>query len=286
MVVRLNFDEVVILEKENLVLATAAEVEALESKLWIKFPSGYREYMERLGEGCLGGTFVRIYPPWRIEQDLHSWRQRISRYWCWDQSAELLPKERALECVVLGDTGGGDELIFHPCRPDRLFALPHGQEVALEAGGDLLEAIEWMCSSGELAEPFEERELEPFDTRKYEPHKVVVDPDGESLEDIMEMGKRWVERHSAREFKDVHKIQEVDRRIVERKLGRELGSDELQMELVFEAIVLGDHLGYNEGCLLKYSVIDSRSSTKLGELCINHSGDPHSSRRHFYVSES
>jgi hypothetical protein len=48
-----------------LVRATAADVDALASRLWITFPSGYREYVTRLGEGTLGGSFVRIYPPWR-----------------------------------------------------------------------------------------------------------------------------------------------------------------------------------------------------------------------------
>ena len=53
-----------------LVLATAAEVDELSSRLWITFPSGYLEYVTRLGEGVLGGSFVRIYPPWRIEKEL------------------------------------------------------------------------------------------------------------------------------------------------------------------------------------------------------------------------
>ena len=48
-----------------LVLATAADVDALASRLWIAVPSGYREYVTRVGEGVLGGSFVRIYPPWR-----------------------------------------------------------------------------------------------------------------------------------------------------------------------------------------------------------------------------
>ena len=57
-----------------LVLATQADVDALEAKLWIRFPEGYREYVTRLGEGVLGGTMVRIYPPWRIEKELSRWR--------------------------------------------------------------------------------------------------------------------------------------------------------------------------------------------------------------------
>ena len=129
-----------------LVLATQAEVDALEAKLWIRFPEGYREYITRLGEGVLGGTMVRIYPPWRIEKELSRWRARIKKYWFWDEGKELLPRERALECVVLGDTVNGDELIFHPGRPDRLFVLPHESENVFDPGRDVLEAVEWICA--------------------------------------------------------------------------------------------------------------------------------------------
>jgi hypothetical protein len=31
------------------VLATQADVDALEAKLWIRFPEGYRDYVTRLG---------------------------------------------------------------------------------------------------------------------------------------------------------------------------------------------------------------------------------------------
>jgi len=41
------------------------------------------------------------------------WRDRIKKYWVWDKGTDLLPKARALECVIVGDTGNGDELVFH-----------------------------------------------------------------------------------------------------------------------------------------------------------------------------
>ena len=148
-----------------LVLATADDVDDLASRFWITVPPGYREYVTRLGEGVLGGSLVRIYPPWRIEKELPEWRRRISKYWFWDEGREVLPKERAAECVIVGDTLNGDELLFHPNRPSRLFVLPHDSGQVFDAGGDLLAAVEWMCASGELVEPFDERNFEPFDSR-------------------------------------------------------------------------------------------------------------------------
>lgn len=99
---------------EPLVLATPADVDGLESRLWIAFPEGYRDYVTRLGEGILGGSFIRIYPPWRIENEIAEWRRRINKYWFWDEGRHVLPKECALECVIIGDTRSGDEIVFHP----------------------------------------------------------------------------------------------------------------------------------------------------------------------------
>ena len=39
-----------------LVLSTPAEVDAAEAHLGIRFPTGYREYVTKFGEGVLGGN--------------------------------------------------------------------------------------------------------------------------------------------------------------------------------------------------------------------------------------
>ena len=148
-----------------LVLATEAEVDALEASLGFPFPAGYREYVTTLGEGVLGGTFVRVYAPWTVEKRLAPWRERIDAYWFWDDGAKLLTKERALESIVLADTLNGDELLFHPDEPGRLLVLPIESEKIFVAGSTLLEAVEWMCSSGKLTRRFAERRFEPFDAR-------------------------------------------------------------------------------------------------------------------------
>lgn len=137
--------------REPLVLVTQADIEGLESRLWITFPEGYRDYLTRLGEGVLG-SFVRIYPAWRVENELAGWRRRIAKYWFWDEGRDVLPKERAMECVIVGDTVNGDEIVFHPSRRDHLFVLPRDDERIFDAGADLLAAVEWVCGSGQLVE--------------------------------------------------------------------------------------------------------------------------------------
>ncbi|MFG1794834.1 hypothetical protein [Nocardia sp. NPDC049149] len=74
---------------------------------------------------------------------------------------DLLPKDRAVECVVIGDNADGDQLVFHPCRPQRLFILPRDDEEVVEAGTDLLTAVDTL----RLDDPLDELTFEPWDSR-------------------------------------------------------------------------------------------------------------------------
>ena len=142
-----------------------ADVASAEAALSTRFPSGYREFITQHGRGILGGL-VRITTPSEIVAGARSageWRKRIEEYWFWDNSAELLPKAHALGCVVIADTVGGDELIFHPSEPDRLYVLAHDFDEAYLASTTGLEAaVDWFFTSGKLDEPFEDDSFEPY----------------------------------------------------------------------------------------------------------------------------
>ena len=240
------------------VLAKQKDVDSLESELWIQFPPGYRDYVTQLGEGILG-TLVRIYPPWRIDKELNEWRRRIDKYWFWDKGRKLLPKARALECVIVGDTSNGDELVFHPCRPGHMFVLPIDSEKIFDAGADLLEAVNWMCSSGKLVSPCSERDFKPFDSRVETSNAAagdekVVDPPGESLDEIATLAKRWGDRHN------VLKIARKDL-----KVGMKPGE---QAELLGLAIAFQGKYHYGRGCVGRFQVTD-RSGLDLGMIFWN-----------------
>jgi hypothetical protein len=161
------FDNVTVVGRP-LILSPPAEVDAAEAQLGIRFPTGYREFVTRFGEGVLGGSYVRIYPPRRIlsgENCLAEWRQRIAAYWFWDGGRDVLTKQQALESVIIGDTADGDELIVHPDNPERVYVLPRDSDDIHVAGDGLPAAIEWLCGSGTLTQPFTERNFEPFDSR-------------------------------------------------------------------------------------------------------------------------
>ncbi len=70
-----------------LILSTDAEVDAAEAQLGMRFWTGYRQYVTQFGEGVLGGSCIRIYPPRRIlmaANNLLEWRQRIDDYCFWE----------------------------------------------------------------------------------------------------------------------------------------------------------------------------------------------------------
>ncbi|STQ89548.1 SMI1/KNR4 family protein [Iodobacter fluviatilis] len=163
------FDKISLInDAAKLFLSSESEVDEAEVKLGICFPSGYREYVTRFGEGILGGTYVRIYPPHRILSGINNneeWRQRIMQYWFWDNGRDTLSKETALESIIIGDTYDGDELIVHASHPERIHVLPRYSEDIHIAGNGLAEAMEWLCSSGVLTEAFDDRIFEPFDSR-------------------------------------------------------------------------------------------------------------------------
>ncbi len=145
--------------------ANAADVDALEKQLGIAFPPGYREFIGRFGEGELAGH-IRVYPPYQIldgDNCLSEWRKRIDEYWLWDEGREVLPKAKALECVIVADTLEGDEVIFHPSDPDKLYVLPRDEEQVYVADGGMWGALEWLLGAGVLGEAIDERSFEPFD---------------------------------------------------------------------------------------------------------------------------
>ncbi|MEO0842352.1 MAG: SMI1/KNR4 family protein [Cyanobacteria bacterium J06641_2] len=152
-----------------LFLSSSSDVDKTQTQLGIKFPVGYREYVTELGEGTLGGNYIRIYPPMRIlsgMNNIYEWRERIVEYWFWDESPDILTQTQASDCVIIGDTVNGDEIVVHPSNHERIYILPRDEEFIPFVDGGLFKALEWLCSSGVLTEPFAEREFNPFDSNE------------------------------------------------------------------------------------------------------------------------
>jgi hypothetical protein len=150
------------LMNEKLVLVPPAEVAQLEQQLGTKMPMGYQDFVATLGVGILNDT-VRVYTPRRIARELKDFQQRWDEYWFWDEGRDILSKEKALESIIIADTGNGDELIFHPSQPNKLYLLPRDSGQIFEPGSGLDEAIEWILHSGVLFGDVEEEDEEDED---------------------------------------------------------------------------------------------------------------------------
>ena len=149
---------------EGLRTATPSEVADTAARLGLTFPSGYAEYVTGLGEGTLSG-YLHIWLPGKVRDDLPEHRRRLSGHFFWDEDGPLTPA-RARETVILGDTMDGDDLVFHPDRPDDLFVLPRHKDRVYRVGPGLDAAIDWLCDSGVLTRPMTFRYFEPDGDRE------------------------------------------------------------------------------------------------------------------------
>ncbi|RAU19836.1 hypothetical protein DN062_01820 [Nitrincola tibetensis] len=131
---------------------TPEQVASAEETLGFKFPDGYSDFVTRLGEGSYS-NFVRVYLPSRIVEEHREFQDRWKQYFFWDKGHEVLTKEQIVESFIIADTVQGDELIFHPAQPNRLFVLPRYHDTVFVAGNGFPAAVDWLCKSGQLTDP-------------------------------------------------------------------------------------------------------------------------------------
>lgn len=153
------------LVSENLNAATAAMVKDAEARLGTRFPSGYKEYVTKFGAGVVSG-YVRIWTPDRIVAEYATNQTLWRDSFLWDEGEQALAHDRVLESIILGDTWDGDSIVFHPGNPSRIYVLPRHVSTIFAIGSNLLEALGWLCDSGELTDPIEFKYFETFNNRK------------------------------------------------------------------------------------------------------------------------
>ena len=156
------------------------DVDEGEKILNTRFPKEYRQFITKFGVGMIC-DYIRIYSPNRIlngQNNLNDWRKRIDEYWFWDNDDGKLPKSKALECIIFGDTTSNDELVFHPSNPDEILILPRDFDTSLSNDQGLSNTIEWLCSSGVLL-------FDTFGERYFEGVKKVK-------QELSDLGYGWL----------------------------------------------------------------------------------------------
>ncbi len=149
----------------KLTVVAPDEVKTVETSISVSFPDGYKEYVTTLGFGeyC---NFIRINMPSVILSDYKEYQNFLDEYWFWEMGEDLLPKEKAIESIKLGDTVDGDVIIFHPSNSNEIYVLPRHDDMLYKIGGNLYEAIDWLCverksETGFVGETHEKRYFVP-----------------------------------------------------------------------------------------------------------------------------
>ena len=108
----------------------ARSLDALEKSLGFPLPTGYRDYLTRLGVGRFSG-FLSVHPPAEVRENITFWRESradviidgmdVGMY-----SKAVLSPQRVREAIPFAHTDNGDEFVCTPSRGGTLFVIPRG----------------------------------------------------------------------------------------------------------------------------------------------------------------
>ncbi|HIK14135.1 MAG TPA: SMI1/KNR4 family protein [Leptolyngbyaceae cyanobacterium M33_DOE_097] len=104
------------------------ELVAVENQLGFLFPEDYRAFITTIGVGNAELGIRAFSPQLILDSMLSEAHDRLSEFWFWDESPNVLTQAQAIECVPFFDSYHGDDILFHPSDPNRWFILGHETE--------------------------------------------------------------------------------------------------------------------------------------------------------------
>ncbi len=146
----MDFDRIYFVSNK-LLLAEADDLLQLEQGLGVPLPLGYADFMQKLGVGTYC-DFLRVFSPDQILERYQDARERWRTSYFWDAGRDVLSKEQVLESIIFADTTDGDEIIFHPQMPDKLFVLPRHDDQIYWVHEVFMEPLNWDSVHGKMYE--------------------------------------------------------------------------------------------------------------------------------------
>ncbi len=141
---------------------THAEVEALQSALGLPLPVGYVEFITRFGEGLYCDFFRILSPKETLERALEVrrwWQER----WFFESPESLLTQEQAVSGFMIASSIDGDQIVFYPPQPEKLYILPrHSRDIQI-IRADFSDLHTWGTDDGST----HLRTFEPFNNRAH-----------------------------------------------------------------------------------------------------------------------
>ena len=170
------------------------------------------------------------------------WLFTVARLLYWITEGDIGSKTQAADWGTVHASGSWK---YHLQRAKELRACP--------AQYAMPETRQWL---GELTEPISTWDFDPFDsrvaTKRAQDADSLDDPEGESLDDIMEFGKRWAERHSMK------KLAKADL--------KNHAAKGCKTELLYEGILFAGKMPYDSGYTIAYRILDKASGLETGIL--------------------
>jgi hypothetical protein len=123
------------LVSRKLDLATEEEVDALERKWGFALPTGYREFITKVG-ACLYCDDLAIPGPKSLLKGPLTMGEVTGDYNPWEPADSGLTHEQIMELYSFGNTAGGDYVGLHPSQPKMIFFLPEGDDNVIRTNSD------------------------------------------------------------------------------------------------------------------------------------------------------
>jgi hypothetical protein len=109
-------------------------------------PVWYREFMTRLGEGNYCG-YVYVHSPSYVEDPSQRWKALRGNTGGFPWKDDLLTHEIVSQSIEIAHTLDGDEFVFYPTEPNKIYVLPRHNSNIYLAGSNLKEVLEWLFTS-------------------------------------------------------------------------------------------------------------------------------------------
>jgi hypothetical protein len=145
------FDEVQVIST-HIQPIPLSEVERVEHLLGVQLPEGYIAFITRFGVGRYCDLF-RIYAPNQILEEYTKHRDfwkvwyytdtEGKQHWFFEGSEALLNESQLQESIIVGDSVDGDELVFYPAQPDRIYVLPRHSDRISWVKADFSDLHHW-----------------------------------------------------------------------------------------------------------------------------------------------
>jgi len=143
----------------RLVTIPESHVVALEQILGIPLPHGYYTFMTTLGLGIYCDV-VALFPP---EQILAEYTEEVDGWASfWENPDAVLSREQLQVSIPLGKSIEGDQIIFCPTYPERLFVLPRHDNVIYWIPEGFKALLHWVSAAGVINEQPAFTYFEPF----------------------------------------------------------------------------------------------------------------------------